>query len=123
MESRMEQELKELREAGGLTAPPGTKMSKLKTVVHRVQHGLAAPNQATASEIMSLNMVSLNDMKDFVPDKEGIVKKLEPFLKGPFELFGGYVKISIKDVESILNQELYKYQKAEIKKQERKNDW
>lgn len=103
MEQKIEEELNDLREAGGQAAPAGMKMGRLKTVVHRVQGGLASPTPATANEIMSLNLLSLNNIKDFVPDKEAIVKKLEPFLKGPFELFSGYVKISIKDIESILN--------------------
>lgn len=74
------------------------------------------------SQVSQMVNSALANPGDFLPNKNDLIRRLEPFLKNPFELFGGYVKLSMADVESLMNSEMYKYQKAEIKKLQHKVD-
>ena len=38
-----------------------------------------------------------------------ILHKLEPYFEKEFRIFDGYLKLSLEDQASCLNQELYKY--------------
>ena len=67
--------------------------------------GTGQPKEKKVSSIFEINM----------PVKQEVAFKLEPFMKQPLNLYGGYIKQQVQDIQWCMEQELYKHQKVHIR--------
>ena len=75
-----------------------------------VPSNISAMNQSnsmgrSASKFKKTPMpkLALVDYETVLPAKEEFLEKLEPFLKNQMSLYGGYVNITLKDIQEIIS--------------------
>jgi len=93
-------------------------MSPVKSVAPSVMSGMNQSNSmgrsATKFKKPMMPKLAMVDYEALMPAKEELLEKLEPFLKNQMGLYGGYVNLTLKDVQEIISQELYKHLKVNI---------
>ena len=88
-----------------------------------------SPNRSLGGQIVStkfkkrdLPVFPLLDTENVLPNKEDLISQLEPFLKPVFNLYGGSLKLSLQDRQSVMSNEIYKHHKLCINRLVEKND-